>query len=114
MNMTRLLTTAAIVAGTAQFAAAQEKVTWWYEQATPDQQKLITETTGPDRAAWFGALWDEGEAHGRDYMEKAGDTIVTLTKEQVSGLHEAFKGITDDAVAKAGGNAADFVKAYTE
>lgn len=43
MNMTRLLTTAAIVAGTAQFAAAQEKVTWWYEQATPDQQKLISE-----------------------------------------------------------------------
>ena len=43
MNMMRLLTTAAIVIGTAQLAAAQEKVTWWYEQATPDQQKLITE-----------------------------------------------------------------------
>ncbi|WP_180899243.1 ABC transporter substrate-binding protein [Martelella soudanensis] len=43
MNMLRLLTTAAIVIGTAQLATAQEKVSWWYEQATPDQQKLITD-----------------------------------------------------------------------
>ncbi|QTK81779.1 ABC transporter extracellular-binding protein yurO [Agrobacterium tumefaciens] len=41
--MTRLkrLAATALIASTAQMAAAQEKVSWWYEQATPDQQKLI-------------------------------------------------------------------------
>ncbi|WP_011580434.1 MULTISPECIES: ABC transporter substrate-binding protein [Chelativorans] len=37
----KLLAATALIAGTAQMAAAQEKVSWWYEQATPDQQKLI-------------------------------------------------------------------------
>ena len=40
---TKLLAAAAIVIGAAQIAAAQDRVTWWYEQATPDQQKLIKE-----------------------------------------------------------------------
>ena len=37
----KLLAATALIASAAQMAAAQEKVSWWYEQATPDQQKLI-------------------------------------------------------------------------
>lgn len=96
----------------ATFAVVMSDAAW--NRLTPDQQKLITETTGPDRAEWFGAMWDESEDHGREYMEKAGVTIVKLDKEQVSGLHEVFKGISDEAIGKAGGNAEAFVKAYTE
>lgn len=41
MTRLKLLAATALIASTAQMAAAQEKVSWWYEQATPDQQKLI-------------------------------------------------------------------------
>lgn len=40
MHHRTLWVTAALIA-TAQIATAQERVGWWYEQATPDQQKLI-------------------------------------------------------------------------
>lgn len=96
----------------ATFAVVMSDAAW--NRLTPEQQKLIEETTGPDRAEWFGSLWDEGEEHGREYMEEAGVTLVTLDKGQVAGLQETFKGITEGAVSKAGGSAADFVKAYTE
>jgi len=96
----------------ATFAVVMSDAAW--NRLTPEQQALIEETTGPDRAEWFGRLWDEGEAHGRAYMEDAGVTIVTLDADQVSGLHDTFGGIIDSAVEKAGGKAADFVKAYTE
>ncbi len=41
MNRMKLFAAAAIFVGMAQGATAQDRVTWWYEQATPDQQKLI-------------------------------------------------------------------------
>ncbi|WP_054311308.1 extracellular solute-binding protein [Mesorhizobium sp. 1M-11] len=41
MKIRTLLAAAALVAATTHFATAQERVSWWYEQATPDQQKLI-------------------------------------------------------------------------
>lgn len=37
----RLLASTAFVAAVTQTALAQERVTWWYEQATPEQQALI-------------------------------------------------------------------------
>lgn len=43
MNKRKLLAAAAIFLGTIQVASAQERVSWWYEQATPDQQKLIAQ-----------------------------------------------------------------------
>lgn len=41
MRMMNLFAAAALLAGTAQCAFAQERVTWWYEQATPERQKLV-------------------------------------------------------------------------
>lgn len=41
MTRNRLLITTALFMGTAHLALAQEPVSWWYEQATPDQQKII-------------------------------------------------------------------------
>ncbi|KQR77644.1 ABC transporter substrate-binding protein [Rhizobium sp. Leaf341] len=41
MTTLKLLTATAVIASLAQVASAQDKVSWWYEQATPDQQKLI-------------------------------------------------------------------------
>lgn len=85
-----------------------------YDRLTPEQQALIDSTTGPDRAQWYGAMWDEGELAGRQYMVDAGVTIVTLSDEQVGSLTEAFSGIVSQAVSTVGGQAQAFVDAYTE
>lgn len=42
MRLRKLLATSILVMMSAEMAAAADRVTWWYEQATPDQQKLIT------------------------------------------------------------------------
>lgn len=41
MTRLKLFAATALIASTSHIAVAQEKVSWWYEQATPDQQKLI-------------------------------------------------------------------------
>lgn len=85
-----------------------------YDRLTPEQQALIDSTTGPDRAAWYGARWDEGETAGRQYMVDAGVNIVTLGPDQVASLTGAFSGIVTSAIAAVGGNAQAFVDAYSE
>ncbi|MCA2013622.1 TRAP transporter substrate-binding protein [Cereibacter sphaeroides] len=85
-----------------------------YDRLTPEQQAAIDATTGPDRAQWYGARWDEGETAGRQYMVDAGVNIVTLSDEQVGSLTEAFSGIVSQAVSTVGGQAQAFVDAYTE
>ena len=41
MDKKALLAAVGILVGTTQLVTAQDRVTWWYEQATPDQQELI-------------------------------------------------------------------------
>lgn len=41
MMYKRTLLAFATIAGLSQAAVAQDRVSWWYEQATPDQQKII-------------------------------------------------------------------------
>lgn len=85
-----------------------------FDRLSPEHQALILSTTGPDRAAWYGALWDEGETAGRQYMIDGGVHIVTLSDDQLATLATLFAPIVDSAVAAVGGNAAAFVAAYTE
>ncbi|PVB62150.1 TRAP transporter substrate-binding protein [Labrenzia sp. 011] len=85
-----------------------------YDRLSPEMQKLIDETTGPDRAAWFGALWDEGEDHGRKYMVDAGVDIVKLNDGQIESLHETFASIVERGKESAGDKAAAFLEAYTK
>lgn len=85
-----------------------------YNRLSPENQALIDSTTGPDRAEWYGARWDAGEAAGRQYMIDGGVTIVTLEPAQVDSMTHAFEGIVSGAIAAVGGTATDFVAAYTE
>lgn len=85
-----------------------------YNRLSPDLQKIIDETTGPDRAEWFGEMWDAGEAEGRQYMVDAGVNIVQLSDDQVGSLQQTFSSIVDGAVADAGGRSAEFLEAYTQ
>ena len=88
-----------------------------YNRLTPDMQKLVDETTGPQLAASFGKAWDAAEADGRQYMIDSGVTIVTLKDDQIAKLNTLFKPIVDDAVkvvADTGKPAAEFLSAYTK
>ena len=88
-----------------------------YDGLSPELQSIIDETTGPDRAEWFGKMLDEGENAGRQYLVDGGVTMVSLSEDQISGLKSDFAPIVDAAVASAGKTsaaAADFLTAYTE
>ncbi|MCC2099183.1 MAG: TRAP transporter substrate-binding protein DctP, partial [Hyphomicrobiales bacterium] len=88
-----------------------------YDALSPTLQKIIDETTGPDRAEWFGKMMDEGEAEGRQYLVDGGVNIVELTPAQISELQGAFGTIIDeaaDAAEKSGGAARDFLSAYNQ
>lgn len=84
-----------------------------YNRLSPELQAIIDETTGPDRAAWFGALWDEGEAEGRQYMVDAGVNIVTLDQAGIDSLKGTFRSIVEAGLAAAGGRGQAFLDAYT-
>ncbi|WP_460274282.1 TRAP transporter substrate-binding protein [Celeribacter sp. ULVN23_4] len=87
-----------------------------YDSLSPDLQAIIDETTGPDRAAWFGEMMDEGEAEGRQYLVESGVEIIGLSQEQIAELKADFTPIVVDAVATVlgAGDAEGFLKAYTE
>ncbi len=85
-----------------------------YDRLSPEQQKIIDETTGPDRAAWFGKMWDQGETEGRQYMADAGVTFVTLDQAAIDRLKSGFKAIIDEGLANAGEKGQAFLDAYTK
>lgn len=87
-----------------------------YARLTPEMRALVDETTGPDRGEAFGMLWDEGEAHGRDYMVEAGNGFLTLSADQQAELRDKLSGIVTGAVAALdaeGKPASAFIEAYT-
>lgn len=85
-----------------------------WNRLSPEHRALIEETTGVARAEAFGARWDAGEGRGREYMVENNVNIVQLNDEQLGALNTIFEGIVGRAVEAVGGNAADFVAAYTE
>lgn len=88
-----------------------------YNRLSVAQKALIDETTGPERAAAFGAMWDDGEVRGRVYMEKGGVQIVALDDAQVETLRDNLSAVVDglvDAAGEKGLPASAFIEAYTE
>lgn len=89
-----------------------------YKSLPEDLQKLITETTGPSRAASFGASWDASEEAARKYMtEKHKVKIVTLSQEQEAKFRDLVRPIIKEqikAVDNAGKPASQFYEAYVK
>lgn len=85
-----------------------------YERLSPELQAIIDETTGPDRAAWYGGLWDAGEAEGREYMLNSDVKIVTLDQAGIDGLKTTFQSIVDEGLANTGEKGKAFLDAYTQ
>lgn len=85
-----------------------------YDRLSPELQAIIDETTGPDRAAWFGDLWDEGEKEGREYMEASDVNIVTLDDAAIDSLKSTFASIVEEGLQTAGDQGQAFLDAYTQ
>lgn len=88
-----------------------------FNSLSPEHQKLIVETTGPARAKAFGAMWDEGEAKGREYVLSKDVEIVTLEGAELEKLTNLVKPIIDStikAVDESGKPGTDFFNAYTK
>ena len=87
-----------------------------FNALSPEHQQLILETTGPARAAAFGAMWDEGEAKGREYVLSKGVEIVTLEGAELDKLTSVVEPIvatTIQAVEDSGKPGRAFFDAYT-
>jgi len=74
-----------------------------YDKLPAEMQTLIDETTGPDRAAAFGALWDKGEAEARQYLVDAGVNIVSLPDAAAEELKVKLSPIRTGAIEKVSG-----------
>lgn len=82
----------------ATFAVVMSQET--YDGLPGDMQALIDETTGPDRAAAFGALWDEGEKEGRAYLVESGIEIVSLPDDEMAKLFTLLEPIKTEAIER--------------
>jgi len=88
-----------------------------YARLSDEHKALIDQTTGPERAATFGALWDAGESHGQDYMEKGGVNIVELDDDTLTELATRLAPIVDKMVSsvdEADKPGTAFFEAYTK
>lgn len=88
-----------------------------YDALPAPLRALIDETTGPDRAAAFGALWDVGEGEAREYLIEGGVDIVTASPEQMTALQSILAPIKASSIAsvtEAGLPAQAFLDAYTK
>ena len=87
-----------------------------YDRLSDEMKALVDETMGPARAASFGASWDAGEDHGRDYMEEGGVEIVELSDESLVALRTQVSPVIEAAVAAvndAGLPGTSFFESYT-
>ena len=88
-----------------------------FNALSPEFQALILETTGTARAKAFGAMWDEGEAKGREYAVSKGIEIITLEGAELEKLKSLAKPIVDstiDEVNASGKPGTAFFEAYTK
>ncbi len=99
----------------ATFAMVMNQVA--YDRLSPELQKLIDETTGPDRAEAFGVMWDAGEAEGRQYMIDGGVKITQLPGSEFAKLREMLAPMAEAAISAVEGTgkpARAFFEAYTK
>lgn len=88
-----------------------------FNSLSAEHQKLIVETTGAARAKAFGAMWDHGEAKGREYIASKGVEIVTLEGAELDKLTAMVNPIIEDtikAVEDSGKPGREFFDAYTK
>ena len=88
-----------------------------YNRLSDAHKALIDETTGANQAEAFGKVWDKVEGVGRNYMEKGGVQIITMSDTQINSLSELLSSVTESnikSVDDSGLPGTEFLKAFTE
>ncbi len=88
-----------------------------FNALSAEHQQLIIDTTGPARANAYGAMWDAGEKHGKEYILSKGVEIVTLEGgelDKLTAIVEPIIANTIKAVEDSGKPGQAFFDAYTQ
>ncbi|MBP1849277.1 TRAP transporter substrate-binding protein [Rhizobium halophytocola] len=88
-----------------------------FDGLSEQDQKIIDETTGADRAEAFGKMWDADEEAGRQYMLDNKVEIQTLSDDQLAPFKALAEPIVKQAVSAvdgAGKPGSAFLEAYTK
>lgn len=87
-----------------------------FDSLSDDLKAIIENTTGPARAAKFGAAFDESEKLGREYMLAKNVQITALEGEALASVKALLAPIVEKTVAaleSQGKPARKFLEAYT-
>lgn len=88
-----------------------------FNSLSPEHRQLMIDTTGPARAKAFGAMWDEGEAKGREYILSKGVEVIVLEGAELDKLTSLVEPIIENtiqAVEDDGKPGRAFFEAYTK
>lgn len=72
-----------------------------YKSLPEELRKLIDETTGPEAARKVGAIYDQAEEEGRNYLMAAKVKIVDLTPAERAAFEDAVKPVAAALLTKA-------------
>jgi TRAP-type transport system periplasmic protein len=82
---------------TATFVVVMNKDTW--ESLPPDIQKVIDQLS-VEYADKYAAMWDDIDKHGKEYVLKKGEKIISLSKEEEAKWVEKAEPLFDEYVKK--------------
>jgi TRAP-type C4-dicarboxylate transport system substrate-binding protein len=88
-----------------------------YESLPADLKAIIDRTTGPQRAEWYGAMWDEAEKAGKASILAKGVKVNEMTPAELARMKATVASINDDYIAgleKRSMPAKAFYDAYTK
>lgn len=86
-----------------------------YASLPDDLKALVDNTTGPEAAAKFGAMWDQAESDGKAAMLAKGTQVSVLASDQLDQMKGIFRPQLDAAVTevdKQGKPGRKFFEAY--
>lgn len=71
-----------------------------YNELPDDLKALIDKTTGPDRAEWFGKMWDDAEKAGKESIIAKGVKINLLAGNELAEIKKTVASINENYVAE--------------
>jgi len=72
-----------------------------FNSLPPDLQKVILDNSGMKEAIAVGRSWDESEDNAKAFVQKQGNTIVTLSEEQQKLWREKAQPVIDAGIQQA-------------
>src|SRR5690606_8691263 len=72
-----------------------------FNSLPPDLQKIIMDNAGIQEAIAVGRSWDESEDNAKAYVQKEGNTILTLSPEQQALWRERAQPVIEAGIAQA-------------